>query len=171
MYKLLASHVYPEGHTYSGPAVECYYSFYASKDFHPDDVANNVIEQSQVGATDEGATMLTTRAWIDESGANNLYSVKFNAYGPGIGSEATRGISAPITQFPVVWVLAIILAAIIAFTVVYVTRTIREISYSPSGPAMWDAFKWMGIGVAALAGVYIISKLLPRRAKSVAGSK
>lgn len=50
MYRPLASHVYPEGCSYSGPATECYYSFYVSKDFNPDDVATNVIEQSEVGA-------------------------------------------------------------------------------------------------------------------------
>jgi len=172
MYKLVASHVYPEGEVYSGPAVECYYSFYVSKDFHPEDVASNVIEQSQVGAAGEGATMLTTKAWVDESGSNNLYSVKFNAYGPSIGSQVTTsGISAPISQFPWTWVLVIILAAIIAFTTIYVTKTVREISYSPSGPAMWSAFKWIAIGVAALAGVYIISKFVPGKDKGVARSK
>lgn len=163
MYRLLASHVYPEGHTYSGPAVECYYSFYVSKDFHPDDVAVNVIEQSQVGAAEEAATMLTTRAWVDESGANNLYSVKFNAYRPAI-IGGTK-ISAPVSV-AWAWVLRIVLVAIIAFTTIYVVKTIREISYSPSGPAMWDALKWIAIGVAGLAGVYIISKFLPRKAKS-----
>jgi len=166
MYRPLASHVYPEGQTYSGPAVECYYSFYVSKVFDPSDVANNVIEQSQVGATEEGATMLTTRAWVDESGANNLYSVKFNAYG-GPMTSSSNAISAPVSV-AWAWVLRIVLVAIIAFTTIYVVKTIREISYSPSGPAMWSAFKWIGIGVAALAGIYLIDKLLPRRAKSAA---
>jgi len=166
MYRLLASHVYPEGNIYSGPAVECYYSFYVSKDFNPEDVANNVIDQSQVGAAEEGATMLTTRAWVDESGANNLYSVKFDAYHPVISSSGNT-ISTPVSV-AWAWVLRIVLVAIIAFTTIYVVKTIREISYSPSGPAMWSAFKWIGIGVAALAGVYLIDKLLPRRAKSAA---
>jgi len=165
MYRLLASHVYPDGHTYSGPATECYYSFYVSKDFHPDDVATNVIEQSQVGATGEGATMLMTKAWVDESGANNLYSVKFNAYGPGVSASNGKITSVSVAW---AWVLRIVLVAIIAFTTIYVVKTIREISYSPSGPAMWSAFKWIGIGVAALAGIYLIDKLLPRRAKSAA---
>jgi len=165
MYRLLASHVYPEGQIYSGPATECYYSFYVSKDFHPDDVATNVIEQSEVGAAGEGATMLATKAWVDEGGANNLYSVKFNAYGPSVGHSGSSKINAPVSV-AWAWVLRIVLVAIIAFTTIYVVKTIREISYSPSGPTMWSAFKWIGIGVAALAGVYIISKILPGRAKS-----
>jgi hypothetical protein len=171
MYRPLASHIYPEGYTYSGPAVECYYSFYVSKDFAPKDVASNVIEQSQVGAAGEGATILTTEAWVDESEANNLYSVKFNAYGPGLSSEAnTHSISAPISQWQV-WVLRIILVAIIAFTTIYVINTIRDISYSPSGPAMWSALKWISIGIAALAGVYIISKFLPGKARNATRSE
>ena len=162
MYKVLASHIYLEGYIYSGPAVECYYSFYTSKDFDPKDVANNIIEQSQVGAAEEGATMLTTEAFVDESGSNNLYAVRFNAYGPGLSS--TAGINTG--QIPWVWISRIILAAIIAFTVVYTVRTVREISYSPSGKAMWGAFKWVGISIAVLAGAYLINRFLPRRAES-----
>jgi len=157
MYRLLASHVYPEGQVYSGPATECYYSFYVSKDFHPDDVANNVIQESEAGAVGEGAVMLTTDAWVDESGANNLYSVKFNAHNGQIASQG--GVAA----IPPIWIAAIILAAIIAFTTVYVCKTVRDISYSPSGPGMWEGLKWVAISGIVIAGVILISKFLPGR--------
>ena len=155
MYKLLASHVYPEGQIYSGPATECYYSFYVSKDFHPDDVATNVIEQSEVGATEQGATMLATDAWVDEGGANNLYSVRFAAIGPSLTSGEISSIGI------LGWIIALIIVAIIAFTVVYTVNVVRDISYSPSGPGMWEGLKWLAISGIVIAGAILLSKFLP----------
>jgi len=158
MYKFLGSEIYPQGWTYSGPATEVYYAFYTSKDFSKDLVYDHIIENSYIAAGEEGGAMLTNKVWLDETGINNYYSVKFNARGPGI-SAGISGISFAIP----VWVGYVILASIIAFTVIYTVRTVRAISYSPSGGEMWSAIKWVGIGVATAAIIPLFTRILPKR--------
>ncbi|GAI21653.1 unnamed protein product, partial [marine sediment metagenome] len=44
-------------------------------------------------------------------------------------------------------------------------REVKEIFYSPAGPKVAEALKWIGIGLGATGVAAIISKTWPRRAK------
>ena len=158
MYKYLGAHVYPDGYTYEGPATECYYSYYVSKDFNINEVYSYSVEQSGIAASDEGASMLLHKAWVDQGGSNNLFTVRFDALAPGISNGGISALSQPW------WVVAIIVVSILG-TSAYIIHTIRDISYSPSGPAMWDALKWVGVGVVGIGAIYLVDRFLPRKAK------
>jgi len=157
MYEFLGKHIYPEGYVYSGRATECYYSFYASKNFYADEIYDHIISQSDMAANEQGATMLVNRVWLDRTGANNLFAVKFDGHGPAVGA----GISGVSWAIPV-WVVWVILVCVVFGFVSYIVKTIRDISYSPAGEEMWSAIKWIAIGVSVVVAIPLIDRVIPK---------
>jgi len=170
MYTSLGKYVYPEGHTYSGPATFCRYTFYASKSFDPQDVNSQVIYNSGRAALDENATMLTNKSMVDLSGSNNAYMVDFEAVSPysisgaqGVGSQVSLGIGG----WPF-WLIAVVAVAVLGTAIAgaYIINQVKDISYSPAGDEMWSAVKWLGIGAAVVAVVYTVSRYIPATKKA-----
>ena len=162
MYRFLGSHTYAEGYLYSGSAIECYYSFYASKDTPVEEIKARILERSGQAAGEQGSSMLTIKMWVDESGANNDYAVRFNAHGPSV-SNRIEG-----TIMWAQWIYIIIETVLIGIAIGYIVKTIRDISYSPGGQSLFESLKWLGIGAATLGGVYLVNKYLPKKRLEVA---
>jgi len=163
MYKFLGSHVYPEGKIYEGPAIQCQYSFYAAKDFDISQVYNHIIENSDIAAGQKGAALLVNRVWVDETGLNNHFTVRFDGY----GSQTTNQISGISFAIPA-WVGWVILACVVFGFSAYIINQIKQISYSPAGKEFWGAVKWVGIGLFVVVAIPLVTRALPKRAAKVA---
>jgi len=167
MYTSLGKYVYPEGHTYSGPATFCRYTFFASKSFDSQSVNSQVIYNSDQAAMGEGAIMLTNKSMIDRSGTNNAYMVEFEAASEyqqirpqgisgeqGIGGE--QGISFPWTP----WLVAVVAVAVLGIAIAgaYTITQIKDISYSPAGNTFWIVAGIATVGVVYLGAKYFAGK-------------
>jgi hypothetical protein len=159
MYRFLGTHIYPAGETYYGPATQCQYSFYAAKGFDISQVYDHIIENSDIAAGQENATMLVNKIWVDETGANNRFTVRFDACGPQLTTQIS-GISFAIPA----WVGWVILACVVFGFSAYIVNQIKHISYSPAGKEFWGAIKWLGIGLCVVVAIPLVSRALPKRA-------
>jgi len=169
MYRFIGSHVYPEGRTYYGFAMECQYSFYAAKDFDISQIYDHIINRSDSAAGEKDVAMLTNKVWVDQTGVNNRFLVNFKAHSSG-GASGISGISGLQIVVVMFIIKAILIAAGIA-AIIYAIHALKEISYSPVGKEMWSAIKWVGIGIVAIgvvAVVPLIQRVLPKKEEKVA---
>jgi hypothetical protein len=170
-YQLVRDFVYELGKAYIGDAVESTFTFSTPKGPLGSNVAQNVINelQQQCLANSPALYTLRTKVYIDSSPIlTNDYLVTFDLYTESaISGMGGTSISLPawlIEILPQI-ITAVLIIAVVVFA--YLTmRTIRDIAYSPAGPQLATGFKWLAVGVAVLAGGWVISKVveaIPKR--------
>jgi hypothetical protein len=154
-YQLVRDFVYDLGQTYSGAAVETTFEFSTPAGPIAGPIADGIISnlQQECLNSGEGREILRTQVYADYSPIlNTNFMVTFGMYDPTQQSPV-----GPATIAFIQWLVPYIVALVIA---------IRDIAYSPSGPALASGFKWLAIGLAVLAGGFVISQVvsaIPKR--------
>jgi hypothetical protein len=163
-YELVRDFVYDLGQTYSGAAVETTFEFSTPAGPIAGPIADGIISnlQQECLSNGEGREILRTKVYADYSPIlNTNFMVTFSMYDPTQQSPV-----GPATIAFIQWLVPYIVALVIAILIYLSIRTIRDIAYSPSGPALASGFKWLAIGLAILAGGFVISQVvsaIPKR--------
>lgn len=166
-YQLVRDFVYDLGQTYTGAAVQTTFEFATPAGPIAGPVADGIIAQLEQQCAQDNLSTLRTQVYVDYSPAlETKYLVTFSLYTPEQHS--------PVPVW-LIELLPLIIEAVVAIVVIVllylITRSIRDIAYSPSGPALASGLKWFAIGLAVLAGGFVIKEVIaaiPTRQKAKA---
>ena len=163
-FKLIKDFIYPLGQTYSGEAAVCTFNFATIAGIAAMPIADAMINEFEIQCADEGLDTLRLKVCCDSA---PFWQTNFYA-------EFTCAPAAEHSPFPPALLAAIpliIKAVVIIVVAVFFYLAIREakeIFYSPAGPEVAKAVKWVAIGLAVTAGGLVLReviKAIPRRAK------
>ena len=163
-YKLITDFVYFLGETYEGPAVLSTFEFNTPPGVFTDLIANRMIDSFEDKCRAEGLEILRMRVWADTSPIQvTKFYTEFSCYSAEVASPVPPLVIAAIQK--IIEVLPLIILVVVLYLSI---RAIRDIFYSPAGPKVAEALKWLGIGMGVVGGAMIISKALPKKAKKAA---
>lgn len=162
MYRLIRDCIYPLGEEYSGEAALSTFEFATVAGIAAMPIADHMIDEFETQCLNEGLHMLRLKVWADTS---PLLETKFTC----------QMTCCPASNPLPVWVIPlmpkIITAVVTIVVVIFIYLSIREVKgifYSPAGPKLAEAAKWIGIGLGVVGVATIISKARPEKAKEAA---
>jgi hypothetical protein len=166
-YQLVRDFIYDFGQTFKGAAVESTFTFSTPKGPIGGPIADSIISQLEQQCAAKNYTTLRTQVYVDYSPAITTgYLVTFSLYDPGQHSP----VLPELVDF-LLWLIPYIVATVVVVFLYLTIRTIRDIAYSPSGPALASGLKWFAIGLAVLASGFVIKEVIaaiPARQKAKA---
>jgi hypothetical protein len=160
-FELVRDFRYDLGEAYSGDAVETTFEFSTPAGPVAQTVANGIIAGLQDKCVSEGSgrECLRTQVWVDYSPAvTTNWMVTFSIYDPTQHSPV-----GPATIAFIQWLVGAVLVAVVVFLIYQSIRTIRDIFYSPAGPELGSAVKWVAIAVAIFAGAMLTREIVKGR--------
>jgi len=160
-YRLIRDFIYPIGEEYSGEAVSSTFNFATVAGIAAMPIADHMIDEFETQCLDEGLHMLRLKLWADTS---PILETTFSCQ--MICCPASEHSPLPVWVIPLMpKIISGVIAVVIAVLIWLSIREIKEVFYSPAGPKVAEAAKWIGIGLGAIGIATIISKAWPRRAK------
>ncbi|GAI25574.1 unnamed protein product [marine sediment metagenome] len=160
-YKLITDFVYSLGETYEGEAASSTFEFGTPAGVIAGPIADHMIDEFEAQCLDEGLHMLRLKVWADTS---PILETKF--FCQMICCPASEHSPLPVWVIPLMpKIISAVVAIAVAVLIYLSVREVKEIFYSPAGPKVAEALKWIGIGLGATGVAAIISKTWPRRAK------
>lgn len=166
-FKLIKDFTYPLGETYRGEAAVATFNFATIAGIAAMPIADAMINEFETQCLGEGLDTLRLKVWCDSA---PLLETKFSAQ----FTCAPTGAHSPFPPALLAAIPLIIKAVVIIVVAVFFylsIREVKEIMYSPAGPEVARAMKWVAIGLAVTAGGLVlreIIKAIPVRAKSSA---
>ncbi|GAI59057.1 unnamed protein product [marine sediment metagenome] len=160
-YRLITDFVYSLGETYEGPAVLSIFEFSTPPGIFADMIADKMIDGFEDKCREEGLDILRMKVWADTSPIlETKFYAEFSCYSAEVESPVPPLVIVALER--IIAALPLIILAVIFYLSI---RVIRDIFYSPAGPKVAEALKWLGIGLGIIGGGVIVSKLLPKRAE------
>jgi len=160
-YRLVRDYIYDLGQVYTGEAALSTFEFGTPAGVIAGPIANRMIDEFETQCLDEGLHMLRLKVWADTS---PILETKF--YCHMTCCPASEHSPLPVWVIPLMpKIISGVIAVVIAVLVWLSIREIKEVFYSPAGPKVAEAAKWIGIGLGAMGIATIISKTWPRKAK------
>jgi len=160
-YKLIRDYIYPIGEEYYGEAALSTFEFGTPAGAIAGPIADHMIDNFETQCLDEGLHMLRLKVWADTS---PLLETKFSCQ--MTCCPASEHSPLPVWVIPLMpKIISAVLAIVVAILIYLSISEVKEIFYSPAGPKVAEALKWIGIGLGALGVATIISKTWSRRAK------
>lgn len=161
-YRLITDFVYSLGESYEGPAVLSTFEFSTPPGIFADLIADRMIAGFEDKCLEEGLEILRMKVWADTSPIlETKFYAQFSCYSAEVESPVPPLVIAALQR--IIAALPLIILAVVLYLSI---RTIRDIFYSPAGPKVAEALKWLGIAAAIGGAGVIIAKLLPRREKA-----
>ncbi len=158
-YRLITDFVYSLGETYEGPAVLSTFEFSTPPSVFADLIADRMIGGFEDKCLEEGLSILRMKVWADTSPIlETKFYTEFSCYSAEVESPVPPLVIAALER--IIAALPLIILAVILYLSI---RVIRDIFYSPAGPKVAEALKWLGIGLGIIGGGMIASKLLPKK--------
>lgn len=160
-YELVKDFIYPMGESYEGPAVLSTFEFSTPPGVFADLIGDRMISGLEDKCLEEALHILRMKVWTDTSPIlETKFYTEFSCYSAEVESPVPPAVVAALTK--IIMALPAIIVAIIIYLAIH---SISDIFYSPAGPRLAEALKWLGVAAAIFGGAKIISALLPRRAK------
>lgn len=161
-YRLITDFVYSLGETYEGPAVLSTFEFSTPPGILADLIADRMIDGFEDKCLEEGLSILRMKVWADTSPIlETKFYAEFSCYSAEVESPVPPLVIAALQR--IIAALPLIILAVVLYLSI---RAIRDIFYSPAGPKVAEALKWLGIALGIIGGGMIVSKL-PKKAKEV----
>jgi len=155
-YQLVRDFVYDLGKVYEGWAVESTFEFATPPGPLAKPIADGIIDTLEAKCVENNLYTLRTKVYVDYSPAlETKFLVVFSLY--------TEEVHSPVPLWLIALLPLIIKAVVTIVVVVFlylVVRSIKDISYSPAGPAVGQAFKWLAIGLVVFAGSMLIREII-----------
>lgn len=160
-YRLIRDYIYPIGEEYSGEAALSTFRFGTPAGVIAGPIADHMIDEFEAQCLDEGLHMLRLKVWSDTS---PILETKF--YCQFSCCPASEHSPLPVWVIPLMpKIISAVVTIVVAILIYLSIHEIKEIFYSPSGPKLAEAAKWIGIGLGAMGVATIISRTWPRKAK------
>lgn len=160
-YRLIRDYIYPIGEVHSGEAVLSTFEFGTPAGVIAEPIANSMISEFESECLSEGLHMLRLRVWAD---ITPILETKF--YCEFSCCPAEEHSPLPVWVIPLMpKIISGVVAIVIAILIYLSIRVIKEIFYSPAGPKLAEAVKWIGIALGLIGGAALASRILPKRAK------
>jgi len=161
-YGLTTDFVYSLGETYEGPAVLSTFEFSTPPGIFAGLIADRMIDGFEDKCLEEGLSILRMKVWADTSPIlTTKFYAQFSCYSPEVESPVPPLVVAALER--IIAALPLIILAVILYLSI---RSISDIFYSPAGPKVAEALKWIGVAAAIGGTGVLIAKLLPRREKT-----
>lgn len=166
-YRLIKDFAYPLGEVFGGDAVLSIFEFATPAGVLAQPIANKMIDEFESQCLDEGVSALRLKVWCDSAPVfQTKYYCEFTCC---TAEEVAEGQIAyvPVWLIPLMpKIIAGVIAVIIVLLIYLSIREVRKIFYSPAGPTLAGALKWLAIGLSVVAGGYLVSQIIKLRAKA-----